>query len=162
MELDEGDHISLVNYLDVPKKMRQHVRKFRYELCRSAGVDVVLGEILVQTNTKPIIVDSDSDTDVSNMNDKKEQRQSQLKNAQAKKKNSAEMIKENLDDDYEIGEPSGIVQPPPPSPKKTDPVSLVYKFSFFTKHIRNMCWCVVCQRTNEDEFLHYSFEHLNV
>lgn len=101
MDLEAGDHISLIKKDDLEEQLHHLVKRLEYELCRGPGEDeaIIPGEILVQTVTEPIIVDDDSETE---------------------KNVSAQIV---TPDDYEIGEPSRI--PPPPKPPKTDPVSIV-------------------------------------
>lgn len=115
MELCEGDIISLVDNGDVPQEDRPSVKKFEYELCYTAGIEG--GEILVQTTTEPIVID-DSDDEI-------DEKPPQHKNEPVQMEVAVDNKVESFRDDYEAGEPSGIVLPPPPPPKKNDPVSKV-------------------------------------
>lgn len=127
MELDVGDHISLVKKSKIPEKERHLCKKLEYELCRLDGEDMAAprnlpGEILVQTTTESIIIDDDSDTDES-VKVKKVEKQPLQNNGSTKMETAAEKKFENFGDDYEEGEPSRT--PRPPTPPKTDPVSIV-------------------------------------
>lgn len=136
MELFNGDIVSLVNEANIPKEDNHLVKKLNvtYQLYRLEGEDtakfddvkkepVTPGEILVQTYTEPIQVDSDSETEENVVVKKVEQPQQQQQPLQA---NGVVKKVVRFRDDYEEGEPSRI--PRPPTPPKTDPVSIVRHF----------------------------------
>lgn len=132
MELKNGDNISLVRKdFSEPDTSSRFMKRLQYELCRSEGNDkanvcdtvkvkrTIVGEILVQTTTEPIVIDdSDSDSDFEMEERSSLTHQSNLSTSQIEKK------VDNYVEDYEVGEPSGIPQPPR-QPRPPSPISLV-------------------------------------
>lgn len=138
--MSDGDNISLVDDSKIPEKERHKVKKLNvtYELCRSEGEDMakfddvkkfeLLGEILVQTMTEPIVIDSDSEAEESVAVEKEKMEKEKKKEKPSQKNGSVKkVVDDDFTDDFEIGEPSRI--PRPPTPPKTDPVSRVRQFS---------------------------------
>lgn len=129
--MSDGDNISLVDDSTVPENEKYRLKKLNitYELCRSEGEDTAKyedGQILVQTTTEPILIPSDSDEEDSVAVQEKEVQPVQKKEVQPVQENGPAKKVVHFEEDYEIGEPSGI--PRPPTPPKTDPVSKVRPF----------------------------------
>lgn len=109
MELSVGDNIALVDETRVPKEHRHYTKKLEYELCRNDGEDEAkcndvikmasLGEILVQTHTEPIVIDSDSEPE-ENVVVKKEEKADQKKTLQKSEKKFV-----RFSDEIEKGQP---------------------------------------------------------
>lgn len=129
----EGDKISLVPFdISHSNSDIDMLKKLQYKLCRSKGRDKakvkenVDSNVLVHTVTETILID-DSDDEMDGTNAQKEPAIPHQENALPDLQSDVETKVERFTDDYEKGEPSGIV--PPPRPPKTDPVSRVSHFA---------------------------------